>query len=182
MRRLVLGVFALSLSSPAAAQPVADVSRTESGEMRSFALNGYELSGGEYWPFVGDAPFQYPDAVLWGFYPDEATSAAISCAFTAYHQLRDLFRANPENLRRVVELGATPRFYLWVNDYSRASFSRSRRVNRLWHWSDGPADYGTGFWKWESTLTQDGECLTPTPAQVDYALEEAIEALLNLPQ
>ncbi len=155
------------------------------GRMRAFRINGYELSGAEYWPFSGSAPFHYPEDVLWGFYPDTVRDQAVDCAWIAYLDLQSFFRANPSRLRKAVNLGATNRFYLWVNDYSRASDTRSRRPQMLWHGaasSNNPDDYATGYWKWESTLAQDGTCLTPQGDQVAEALDDAIQTLLTRPR
>ena len=154
------------------------------GRMQAFRINGYELSGAEYWPFSGSAPFHYPSDVLWGFYPDTVRDQAVACAWIAYLDLQSFFRANSPRLRKAVNLGATNRFYLWVNDYSRASDTRARRPQKLWHGaanSRNPDDYATGYWKWESTLAQDGTCLTPQGDQVAEALDRAIQTLLTRP-
>jgi hypothetical protein len=80
-------------------------------------------------------------------------------------------------MRRVVALGATPRFYLWTNDYTAASPDRLRRQHQMWHWNSGSHDYSQGYWKWEATLTQNAECLIPTDADIEAALDLAINAL-----
>ena len=178
MRLLPLAALVLPLSVLAYAQGA----QAGGSVMHPFDLNGYELSGAEYWSFMGDTPFHYPDDVLWGFYPGDAADLAVGCAHQAYDRLHGLFQADPWRLRQVITLGATPRFYLWVNDYSRASYARARREPRLWHWDSGPDDYASGYWKWEATLTQDGACQLPSDAQIDQALDEALRALGGEPR
>jgi len=146
-------------------------------EMQSFELNGYQLAGAEYWPFVENEPFAYPDDVLWGFYPQGATSDVKGCATTSFRKLKEFFGTNWTKMQRVVELGATNRFFLWTNDYSEAASGRARRPQQMWHWNSGTHDYELGYWKWEATLTQDGTCLVPETAQIESALDAAIEAL-----
>lgn len=179
-------ILTLLLSSlPATAGSGGGLPEDSRGRMRAFRINGYDLSGAEYWPFTGSAPFHYPEDVLWGFYPDTVRDQAVDCAWIAYLDIQAFFRSNPARLRKAVSLGATNRFYLWVNDYGLANDQRSRRAHKLWHsaaTSRVPDDYGAGFWKWESTLTQDGTCLTPQGDQIAQALDEAIQTLLSRPR
>jgi hypothetical protein len=53
------------------------------------------------------------------------------------------------------------------------------RPNRFWYWQRDPAVVGRipGYWKWETTLTQSGECLVPERAQALEYLDEKIEEL-----
>jgi hypothetical protein len=145
--------------------------------MQSFTVNGFSLSGAEYWPYIADQEFNYPDDVLWGFYPEQATEKAVACATTAFQRLQAFLNSNPEKMKKVVELGATRRFYLWTDDYTTASANRARRKNSMWHWNSGDHDYAKGYWKWESVVTQTGECHIPQDAQIDAALTEAIQFL-----
>jgi hypothetical protein len=152
--------------------------------MATFEERGFVLAGAEYWPYAGDREPNYPEEILWGFYPrkgivppgetdpnrDDASPAAIACAERAHRELRELL-ASPlvDELRAIVDVGAaggfTNRFYLWVNDYSRASdpFPPGVRPARLWYWKRKTPDPNKppGYWKWESTLTRSGECRTP---------------------
>ncbi len=175
---------------PAQADPV------EQGLMRPLTQNGLELSGAEYWPYAGSADLNYPDDVLWGFYPvrglpaDEpnpgtATPAAVACAEKAFAALQNFFAAPNPRLARVIALGRTSlitnKFYLWTNDYTLADtpFPPGRRESRLWYWKRNPQvpGYTPGFWKWESVLTQDGRCLTPGAAQIDAYLAAKLAEL-----
>jgi hypothetical protein len=167
--------------------------------MDTFTINGYLLAGAEYWPYAGTEDIQYPEAVLWGFYPvkgeigpgetepnaDSAKPEAIACAQTAYAALRAFVVSDPPKLRRIVELGASqgfvPRFYLWTNDYTRAAtpYPPGVREARLWYWKrKTPAPpKPPGYWKWESTLTQAGECQIPRAEQIEKYLDETLATL-----
>lgn len=155
--------------------------------MRPFVLRGIELTGAEYWPYRGDAEPDYPADVLWGFYPEEgvvfegepapasATEAALACAQRSYDALRAWIEGATEDQLARLHEGA-PRFYLWVNDYSTASdpFPHEVRPARFWFWRRDPAVEGRvpGYWKWETTLDQDGVCHVPEAEQIEHYLAE----------
>jgi hypothetical protein len=195
MRRcLVVCLIACSKTKPA---PVPTTRPTPPvAPMESFTLNGYTLTGAEYWPYVGSEDINYPDAVLWGFYPkkgeigpgettpnaESASEQALACARTAYDALRAFLQSDPPKLRAIVDKGAAkgyvPRFYLWTNDYTRAAtpFPPGVREARLWYWKRKQPEppKPPGYWKWESVLTQKGECLIPQPAQIEKKLDEEL--------
>ena len=156
--------------------------------MGTFEMNGFTLDGAEYWPYVGAEDIDYPDAILWGFYPekdvdfegtpnpDTPTDAAMDCAHIAYDELRGFLAAPPPELQQAVGGSVTNRFYLWVNDYTRAAdpYPPGVRPSRLWYWTRNPPVEGRipGFWKWEATVTHDGTCTTPQPDQIAKYLAE----------
>ena len=156
-------------------------------EMRPFEDNGIILAGAEYWPNRGDQECRYPEDVLWGFYPEAGvvfegeaapatpTAAARACAERAHRELRAWVATNPAEFHAAIaRTGRSNRFYLWTNDYSEAAdpFPHELRRNNVWYWERKPAVIGrvSGYWKWESTVLQDGTCLTPQPDQIEAAL------------
>lgn len=142
-------------------------------------VNGFQLTGAEYWPFVSNEPFRYPGDVLWGFYPEAASPDSVSCAEQSHRALIAFFRDNWQLMQSVVARGATRKFYLWTNDYTAASPDRELRTTRMWHWNSGARDYTSGYWKWETTLTQNSICLVPQAAQIREELKEALRVLLR---
>lgn len=195
MRALMLLVVACSSSPKPASTPVTPATEP----MDTFTINGYLLAGAEYWPYVGTAEINYPDAVLWGFYPEKgvigpgettpnaetATPKAVACARTAYDALRAFLQADPPKLRQIVERGAAkgyvPRFYLWTNDYTGAAtpYPPGVREARLWYWKrkEPAPPKPPGYWKWESTLTQAGVCQIPQAAQIEKTLDAELAGL-----
>ncbi|MCX5745141.1 MAG: hypothetical protein NT062_21865 [Proteobacteria bacterium] len=167
--------------------------------MASFELGGYTLVGAEYWPYAGTADLDYPTDVLWGFYPvagelvagedapnkRSASPAAIACAERAFAELHAFLASDPPTLRAIVARGTVqgfvPRFYLWTNDYTAAAtpFPPGLREPRLWYWKrKTPAPpKPPGYWKWESVVTQRGDCLTPAPAQITRYLADTLAEL-----
>ncbi len=165
-------------------------------KMEGFNLHGYALAGAEYWPYVGSADIDYPKDVLWGFYPvkgvlsegetspnaETANPMAVQCAERAYDALRAWITTNPDKLRAIVTLGDTqgyaPRFFLWTNDYTRAAspYPPGVREARLWYWKRKMPEAGRppGYWKWESTLTQKGECKVPQSEPIESYLTETL--------
>lgn len=162
--------------------------------MASFTMNGYTLTGAEYWPYAGTEDIKYPEEVLWGFYPQQgvvpegetdpnpasARPEAIACAEKAFAALQDFIKSDPPMLKKIIDYGMltaqiVPRFYLWTNDYGRAAtpYPPGVREARLWWWARKQPDppKPPGYWKWESTVTQSGECQIPHQPQIDEALK-----------
>lgn len=162
-------------------------------------MNGYVLSGAEYWPYVGTDDIKYPDEVLWGFYPqkgeiaqgetepnvDSARPEAIACAEEAFAALQVFLASNSPKLREIVTKGEAhgfvPRFYLWTNDYGRAAdpFPPGVREARLWYWKRKQPEppKPPGYWKWESSLLQNGDCQVPRTEQIETYLDETLAGL-----
>jgi hypothetical protein len=194
---IVLG--ACSHAKPAPAPPQPEGASPINTRMDTFEMNGYTLSGAEYWPYVGKDDIKYPEEVLWGFYPekgvippgetdanpDTANPAAVFCAQESFAALQVFLAKNPPELRQIVERGAAsgyvPRFYLWTNDYSKAAdpFPPGMREARLWYWKRKQPEppKPPGYWKWEAVLTQTGECLVPKDDQIQKYLAETLSKL-----
>ncbi|MEZ4366102.1 MAG: M1 family metallopeptidase [Kofleriaceae bacterium] len=192
---LAVVTFAACSSTPTphvVVPPPVELAAPPPSPMATFERAGFALAGAEYWPYHEARELAYPDDVLWGFYPeagvappdedeanpDSATPAAVACAERAYAALWQFLAAPPAALQDIVGRGAsdgfTARFYLWTNDYSRAAdpYPPGRREARLWYWKRTTPDpeRPPGYWKWESTLTQDGTCMVPQPAQIEAEL------------
>jgi hypothetical protein len=174
-----------------------DTSKPAAQPMGPFTMNGYELTGAEYWPYVGEVDIKYPEEVLWGFYPEKgvvppgesdpnpatASPAVVACANRAWNELRAFVGGPHPTLDRIVEVGVkngtmVPRFYLWTNDYSKASdpYPPGMREARLWWWARKTPEppKPPGYWKWESVLDQKGVCHTPRPEQIEAYLTEKL--------
>jgi hypothetical protein len=197
MRALALLIFLVACGSSKAPAPPS--SPATPSAMTTFSINGYELTGAEYWPYVGTAEINYPDAVLWGFYPqagvigpgettpnaETASPKAVVCAEASYAALRAFVQSNPPKLREIVKRGAdkgyVPRFYLWTNDYTRAAtpYPPGVREARLWYWKrkEPAPPKPPGYWKWEATLTQAGECQVPRADQIEKQLDTELATL-----
>lgn len=169
--------------------------------MTGFELEGFTLAGAEYWPYAGATDIDYPTDVLWGFYPKagelppaetapnaaDASPAAIACAEVSYAALRAFLATRPAALRAIVEGSPAvyvPKFYLWTNDYTRAAtpYPPGVREARLWYWQRKAPDPARppGYWKWEATVTQAGECQIPQALQIERVLAET-QATLAVP-
>ncbi len=195
--------LALALTScggPAKAPPSSAKAPEAPVTMASFTTNGYTLTGAEYWPYAGTEDIRYPEQVLWGFYPQagvvpegetdpnpaSARPEAIACAQKAFTALQELLASDPPLLKKIIAAHATdgmvvPRFYLWTNDYGLAAtpYPPGVREARLWWWARKQPDppKPPGYWKWESVLTQSGECVIPHQPQIDQYLTEMAQKL-----
>lgn len=173
--------------------------RAAAGPFTVVAASGSAgLSGAEYWPFVGDAPPNYPADILWGFYPEQgvmfdgevmgasASDAAIACMERSHAALRAFVNSHASALAaaaRAAPEETSARFYLWVDDYSTASdpFPAEMREAKMWYWQRDPAVPGRipGYWKWETVLRQDGECSIPDAEAAGVALQDRIRGARN---
>lgn len=169
----------LAAAASVGAGPVLDFGKAApfDADMRPIEVNGLKLVDAEYLPFEGLDPLRYPEDVLFGFYADGTTQAAQDCALLAFSQVRSIFVEPLPELREVVALGATRFFYLWINDYSDADPSRSRRPARVWHWGAPADDFAVGYWKWEVTVSQSGACQLPRREQARAAFQAAIDTI-----
>ena len=175
-------------------EPTKAWAEADARKMRTFEKNGIMLGGGEYWPSHDDHECDYPGDVLWGFYPqkgvpyegtpsvDTPTAAATACAEQAFDALSKWLDAPPKEFFDATQYPLiSSRFYLWTNDYSKANtpFPKELRMNKFWYWQRTPAVAGRvpGYWKWESTVTQDGVCHIPDPAQIENYLTEKLAEL-----
>lgn len=160
--------------------------------MRIYQKNGMTVAGGEYWPSHGTTNVSYPDDILWGFYPspDQVNegsaakvappAAAIACAESSYRALQAFVDSNPSQFHLAAETRKfSKQFYLWVNDYTDAAadFPHEQRPAKFWYWERKPAVTGRvpGFWKWETTIMQDGSCHWPKPEQIKAFLAATLE-------
>ena len=113
----------------------------------------------------------------------DASRAAVGCAKKSYAALKQFLAGDPPAIKEAVtrgaEQGITGKFYLWTNDYQRATATVVPREARLWYWKRVEPDSKRppGFWKWEATLAQDGTCTVPSQPQIDEALEKVIEGI-----
>lgn len=182
LRSLMSALLTSLMAAAAFAQATAITQpATDPSEMREYSLNGFELSGGEYWIFTAAKEFAYPDDVLWGMQGESTNAGAASggapaltqkCAMEAYNKLFAFLSAPPTKFVELKDKGATPRFYLWTNDYTQASAAEAVRPHKFWHWNRGTKDYSKGFWKWESTVARDGQCFVPDDAQISTMIDD----------
>ena len=160
--------------------------------MRIYQKNGMTVAGGEYWPSHGTTNVSYPDDILWGFYPSPdqvhegsaskvaPPAATVACAESSYRALQAFVDSNPSQFHLAAQTrNYSKQFYLWVNDYTDAAkdFPHEQRPAKFWYWERKPAATGRvpGFWKWETTIMQDGSCHWPKPDQIQTFLAATIQ-------
>lgn len=155
-------------------------------------LGNVGLTSAEYWPFVGDSAPD-PADILWGFYPEQgvmfdgevmgasASAAAIACMERSHAALRAFIESHTPALAHASRLApeeTSARFYLRVDDYSTASdpFPVDMREAKMWYWQREPAVPGhiPGYWKWETVLRQNGECVIPDAEAAGVVLQQRI--------
>ncbi len=199
---LVAGCGSSPPRQPAEPTQAGATTAQPAAKMATFERSGFLLAGAEYWPYHGGEDIKYPEEVLWGFYPEKgvvpegetdpnpasARPEAIACAERAYAALQAFLDEPPAKLRRIIELGTltgdvVPRFYLWTNDYGDAAdpYPPGLREARLWYWKRKTPEppKPPGYWKWESRVTQQGECQIPSEPQIDRYLTDMLAEMEN---
>ncbi len=168
--------------------------RPDSGRVGPFEHEGVALTGCEYWPSRDASLPNYPEDILWGFYPREgetfdgavnpgsASEAAIACMEESHAALRSWIETHGALLRELAGLRPeyySARFYLWVDDYSQTNdaFSEEMRPAQMWYWKRDPDVLGRipGYWKWETQVTRDGACIVPDSQAAEELVRTALE-------
>jgi len=145
--------------------------------MTTLFENGLSLVGAQYWVFVGSVPFHFPEDVLWGFYPEEISDNALSCAEQSFNLLRNYIQSDWILMQAALSLGATNQIYILTTDYSYSADDRTERSSQIWHSAGTSGDYSLGYWVWETAKALDGTCQLPTRSEVAAFLEAAIHKI-----
>lgn len=151
-----------------------------SPSMQVKSINGYQVRSAEYWLFVENIPFRYPDDVISGFYPREVKHEVVGCAEQAYDQLTAYLNSNPYEFSKARPLGVTTSIVIMINDYTKAARNRQMRPPRMSHWAWGEQDFTKGYWRWEASLDSAGICHLPCFESAQNILLRAIATLSPL--
>lgn len=160
MNRALGCIFLILCSAKTLSASTAQQDHAAQDNMRPMSISLMTIKSAEYWVFEGNIPFRYPDDVVKGFYPPEIASPSIDCAEQGFAQIVAYLKANPEELKQALANGVTRAIVLSINDYALAAIDRTPRSPKLSHWGLD-RDLSRGYWRWEVTLTRDGDCMLP---------------------
>jgi hypothetical protein len=158
--------------------------------MQPFANKEIQLVGSEYLYFTLDKKGALVEEVNDGFYPEKGVylegeagtftpnAKVMACAEQSYAAFKTWCAQLPKAFMATTK-NTPPLFWLMVNDYSgiETAFTEKSREASLWYWKREPAIIGRvpGYWKWEATLTQFGQCDIPNAVEAQKYLEEYLK-------
>jgi hypothetical protein len=180
---ILLLLASLKAQAQSHAQPQIDLPELNT------SINGIDIGGLEYWPFIDNKPHPYPSGVVWSH--EEAAeknmTAAMECMVKASKRLTSWLRDTDSpvygKLKELKRRGGPSQFFMWTNDYTKGPqlAQNGMRPARVWHWCSDPADYEStpdcGWLKFESTVGPDGACKMPEEVQVASFLQQKIDSL-----
>ncbi len=153
------------------------------------SINGIEIGGLEYWPFIDNKPLPYPTGIVWSHKEaaEKNMTAAMECMVKASKRLTTWLRDTDSpvygKLKELKRRGGPSQFFMWTNDYTKGPqlAQNGMRPASVWHWCSDTADYESdpacGWLKFESTVGPDGACKMPEAAQVTSFLQQKIDSL-----
>jgi hypothetical protein len=158
--------------------------------MQPFVNKNIQLVGSEYLYFTLDSKGVLEEEVNDGFYPEKGVYLegeagtftpnvkVMACAEQSYAAFKKWSARLPEVFMATTK-NTPPLFWLMVNDYSgiKTPFTEKSREANLWYWKRDPAIVGRvpGYWKWEATLTQSGQCDIPSEEEAKKYLESYLK-------
>lgn len=108
-----------------------------------------------------------------------ASNAPIACMEQSHAALREFVHGHASAIAeaaRIAPQETSSRFYLPIDDDSAANepFPAEMREAKMWYSRRDRAVVGRvpGYWKWESVLLQNGECIGPSLEAATAPLQE----------
>jgi hypothetical protein len=161
-------------------------------KMKPFDTKDLSLVGSEYIIHSRNDNPALRENVLEGFYPEKGkvengemsdvtpNTKTMECAEKSFQAFQQWSKNVPVAFTNTVRNGTPPTFWLMVNDYSdvKGSLQDEPRKASLWYWKRNPSVIGRfpGFWKWEATLNQNGQCELPDVNEANKYFTEFIKS------
>ncbi|MCW5836985.1 MAG: hypothetical protein KIS78_31615 [Labilithrix sp.] len=133
-------------------------------------INGFVLTGFEYWQWKKPDPYAGGNEVAWGYNGDGQpktgvvpTDASRACMAESFRTLEAILTNDPpEELKELSEKHGVRQFWFWNNDMidAKASVKPSKQNSELWLFQGDRGD--GGLIKWISSTERDGTCKLPT--------------------
>ena len=133
-------------------------------------INGFALTGFEYWQWKKPDPYDNGNEVAWGYNGDgepktgvEPTDASRACMAESFRTLEAILTNDPpEELKDLQEKHGVQQFWFWNNDMTdaKASVKVPKGNSELWLFQGDRGD--GGLIKWISSTERDGTCKLPT--------------------
>lgn len=135
-------------------------------------INGFSLTGFEYWQWKKPDPYKGGDEVAWGYNGDGVPKTGVvptdqsrACMAEAFRVLENILASPPQELKDLkaatAEKGGVHQFWFWNNDMTdaKASVKVPKNDAELWLYAGDRGD--GGLVKWISSTERDGVCHLP---------------------
>ncbi|MBX3224913.1 MAG: hypothetical protein KF795_30635 [Labilithrix sp.] len=133
-------------------------------------INGFVLTGFEYWQWKKPDPYAGGNEVAWGYNGDGEpktgvmpTDASRACMAESFRTLEAILTNDPpQELKDLEEAHGVRQFWFWNNDMTdaKASVKVPKNNSELWLFQGDRGD--GGLIKWISSTERDGTCKLPT--------------------
>lgn len=133
-------------------------------------VNGFALTGFEYWQWKKPDPYAGGNEVAWGYNGDGQpktgvmpTDASRACMAESFRTLEAILQNDPpQELKDLQEKHGVQQFWFWNNDMTdaKSSVKVPKNNSELWLFQGDRGD--GGLIKWISSTERDGTCKLPT--------------------
>jgi hypothetical protein len=133
-------------------------------------INGFALTGFEYWQWKKPDPYDGGNEVAWGYNGDGEpatgvmpTDASRACMAESFRTLEAILTKDPPaELKDLKTKHKVTQFWFWNNDMTdaKASVTVPKSNSELWLYEGDRGD--GGLIKWISSTERDGTCKLPT--------------------
>ena len=133
-------------------------------------VNGFALTGFEYWQWKKPDPYDGGNEVAWGYNGDGEpktgvmpTDASRACMAESFRTLEAILENDPpQELKDLQAKHGVQQFWFWNNDMTdaKASVKVPKNNSELWLFMGDRGD--GGLIKWISSTERDGTCKLPT--------------------
>ena len=133
-------------------------------------VNGFALTGFEYWQWKKPDPYAGGNEVAWGYNGDGEpktgvmpTDASRACMAESFRTLEAILQKDPpQELKDLQAKHGVQQFWFWNNDMTdaKATVKVPKGDSELWLYEGDRGD--GGLIKWISSTERDGTCKLPT--------------------
>jgi hypothetical protein len=140
-------------STPTEGAPVSPTNLVIPEPDSVYDVNGFDISGFEYWPWIAGMGNPYSENRVQFGYDNHSSEAAQACSKIAFEILFRIINDPGEWLKKLRDdTDAPARFFLWNNDYTKYTQTGGATV---YNWQNS-------YIKWQHYTTKDGKCFVPS--------------------
>lgn len=146
-------------------------------------VNGFALTGFEYWQWKKPDPYAGGNEVAWGYNGDGQpktgvmpTDASRACMAESFRTLEAILQNDPpEELKELQKKHGVEQFWFWNNDMTdaKSSVKVPKQNSELWLFQGDRGD--GGLIKWISSTERDGTCKLPTRSDLVLFAKNCID-------
>jgi hypothetical protein len=140
--------------------------------LKSGTINGFAMTGFEYWQWKKPDPYAGGDEVAWGYNGDGQPETGVmptdqsrACMAESFKALEAILKDPPAELKPLAAKNVK-QFWFWNNDMTDAKTTVKVPKGNSELWLYAPEREDGGLIKWISSTERDGVCHLPTRADL----------------